>query len=668
MTLNTLHALAEAKGILPVYKDLRGNERWTNDESRRALLRAMGVEAATEGEARTALAAHFERENRQIVPREIAFEAGSGQAIPVKQPCEWWLSSESGEEISSGQAEVIVDLPPLKVGVYHLSLKSGQIEQNALVLASPAASPSVRRGTGQDRVWGVTAALYGLRSPRNLGLGDFSDLATFAKTLGKNGASFLGVNPLHNLGWSSPEVISPYSPSHRGFLNTAHIAFDAIAGLEANPEAIGLIAAARQMTDAGAKQVDYAEFAAVQRPLLLKLFDLFERATASQAKAGFEAFVQEGGEELHGLAAFETLAMQHGPDWHRWPGLLKDPSEVDIALLDPAMIKFHMWLQWVASEQLAKAGRENDLSLGLYLDLAVGPRRDGAEVWMAQDSVARGVSLGAPPDDLGPEGQNWQLAAFSPIQSAQTGYRNFRSVLRHTMQHAGVLRIDHILGFNRSFWIPDDGSPGAYVSQPFETLLALIAIEAHQQNCTIIGEDLGLVPEGFREKLSESGLYGYSVQQYEREGDGSFRSPDMLRPQSLACFATHDTPTLRGFCKGRDIDWWQKLGWIDGDKASQLRVERQADCTALTKGGQSPGPAIHERLAGSPAAMVAVQLDDILEVEDAQNLPGTIDEHPNWQRRCALAVDEIAAAPTFTNLAKLMEKSGRAHSDPDKED
>ena len=285
---------------------------------------------------------------------------------------------------------------------------------------------------------------------------------------------------------------------------------------------------------------------------------------------------------------------------------------------------------------------------------------------MGQDSVAKGVALGAPPDHLSPEGQNWQLTAFAPSLSAANGYRNFRTVLRHAMQGAAVLRIDHVLGLNRSFWIPDDGSPGAYVQQPFETLLALAGIEAHKANCVIVGEDLGLVPDGLREMLAARGLYGYSVLQYEKEGDGSFRDPAHLRGQSLACFATHDTPTLHGFCTGRDIDWWHKLGWIDQPKSDWLRGERLAEVAALVPEGQNPGTAIHSRLAHSSVAMAAVQLDDVLGEVEAQNLPGTIFEHPNWRRLCEVDITALAATPALTELEQMMRAAGRAHGPMDR--
>jgi 4-alpha-glucanotransferase len=237
------------------------------------------------------------------------------------------------------------------------------------------------------------------------------------------------------------------------------------------------------------------------------------------------------------------------------------------------------------------------------------------------------------------------------------------------MRYAGVLRIDHVLGLNRSFWIPDDGSPGGYIRQPFEALLAIVAIEAERANTVVIGEDLGLVPLGFREALAARGLYSYSVLQYEKDGEGHFRDPATLRDQSLACFGTHDTPTLKGFWKGRDIDWWRKLGWIDDAKAAENRQGRErekADLLALDGSDMQAGSSfgdvsthIHGLLAQSPAAMVSVQLDDVLGHCEAQNLPGTTDEHPNWRRRCKLPLESFEGDARFSRLGRQMEQSGR---------
>lgn len=667
MSTSVLHQLADAYGILPMFHDLGGHEHWTSDDTRRALLKAMRVDALSDADAAASLEAFKSEQANRLVPPEFVVTACQGASVPAFRPCEWRLTGEDGREIASGHAERHVELPALGVGVYQLEAVSGSYAQTAMIPVAPVKTPALASRVGQERIWGVTAPLYGLRSDRNLGLGDYADLKNLASLIGAAGAGFLGVNPIHNLGWSLTDIASPYSPSHRGFLNTIHIAADAVPGLEGNGKAGSLIETARAAVDRSAGLIDYQTVRSRQQPLMEALFGVFKAHAHEPARLRFEAFAGQGGEDLHLFAAFEALASRHGENWHNWPDALKDPYGLPDDACDPAETEFHIWLQWVATEQLNLISGASDLPLGLYLDLAVGARRDGAEAWMGQDGVAKGISLGAPPDHLSPGGQNWHLTAFAPSLCANNGYRSFRSVLRQTMRPAGVIRIDHVLGLNRSFWLPDDGSAGAYVQQPFETLLALAGIEAHQAGCVVVGEDLGLVPDGFRESLEERGIYGYSVLQYEKEWDGSFRDPSHLRAHSLACFATHDTPTLHGFCTGRDIDWWQRLAWIDDDTAARLRDERKTSVAALVPEGADPGQAIHDRLARSPAAMTSVQLDDILGEEEAQNLPGTTDEHPNWRRIYKTALEDLVEDPVLKKKADLMRNAGRAQIYPEGE-
>lgn len=241
-------------------------------------------------------------------------------------------------------------------------------------------------------------------------------------------------------------------------------------------------------------------------------------------------------------------------------------------------------------------------------------------------------------------------------------YAPLRRILAQIMRHAGLIRIDHVLGLNRSFWVPDDGSPGAYIQQPFDTLTALIRIEAARHGTLVIGEDLGLVPDGFRETMQGHGFYGYSVLQYEKD-HGGFREPGTPSPQVLSCFGTHDTPTLQGYAQGRDIDWWQQLGWINEDAANHERWQRGHDVATLKGDAHDIGTAVHGRLAHSPAAMVCVQLDDILETVEAQNLPGTVDEHQNWQRRYSVAVDDLTHHQKLSEVASVMAHANRCDAE-----
>ena len=647
--------LAKRAGILPSYVDMQSTKRMTSPETQRALLRAIGVDAATDAEVRGSLAELDAQATQRRFPTEVIIESAQQTVLNFGAGAAWHLRcDERAEEVASGNAVDAIVLPALNSGVYELSVRIGTATEMVRVIAAPRRLASVETLTGLPSLWGINIALFGLQSERNTGLGDYEDLAGVAKIAGTHGASFVGINPIHNMGFSDISI-SPYSPSHRGYLNTAHIALDAIPGLECSSRAAQLLAQEASPLNElqAATAVPYIPHKALHNRLLQSLFEVFKVEAPNLAQAQFRAFCENAGVQLETFARFETLSEKDEPDWRKW-------TDTDTQLPDPARMQFHSWLQWVADCQLHSVqhrAKAADLSLGLYLDLAVGPRRNGAESWCEQASIAQGVSIGAPPDHLSPEGQNWDLSAFSPRKLQQQNYRPFRRILAQIMRHAGVVRIDHVLGLNRSFLIPDDGSPGGYVTQPFDALIAIIKIEAERHNCAVIGEDLGLVPESFRETMKGHGFYGYSVLQYEKDQSGQFADPTKGRSQVLSCFATHDTPTIKGYETGTDIKWWQHLGWIDGDGAKTAREKRRTDVAALKK-LTAPAPnfsdSVHAILAGSSAKMVSVQLDDILGVSEAQNLPGTIGAHPNWRRKYEISVEQLAKFDGLKQLSANM--------------
>lgn len=646
---HTLSALADLCGIEPTYHDLQGIERPTSPETLRALLAANGFDISSHAAMAEALEDLRHRQSDRWFPEEIIVESGVSHPLNFGLGAEWHLCLDGEDAVQAeGAPADHITLPPLRAGVYVLTASASGRTETVTVLAAPRRLPSVADLTGQDRIWGLNLALYGLRSGRNAGLGDFTDLANMAEIAGQNGAGFLGINPLHNMGFSDQTAISPYSPSDRGFLNTAYIALDAVPGAVA-----GDLSGMKALRDSDT--VQYAAHKQAHTAALEVVYSRFRESAGDAASQSFESFKAARGDGLAGFARFEALSERHGADWRDWPDQQGMP--------DLARVEFHMWLQWVADTQLAEAqarAKGAGMSLGLYLDLAVGPRRDGGESWREQSAIAQGVSIGAPPDHLSPAGQNWNLAAFAPAQMKAQRYAPLRRVLAQTMRHAGIIRIDHVLGLNRSFWIPDDGSPGAYIRQPFDALLAVIKIEAERNNCAVIGEDLGLVPHGFRDTMRSHGFYGYSVLQYEKQPDGSFPRPEDSPHQVLSCFATHDTPTLRGYACGRDIDWWRDLDWIEPDTARDMKDRRLTDVAAYSGAGDFAAQ-IHRHLAASNAGLVAVQLDDMLNTIEAQNLPGTIDEHPNWRRKYLVPLEELPDTPGVQETARIMNEAGRGN-------
>ncbi|GAA6209669.1 4-alpha-glucanotransferase [Cognatishimia sp. WU-CL00825] len=645
---NELAALADLCGIMPSFYEANGTERVTSPETQRALLAANGVDVSSDDAIRQSLADMRHAIEDRWFPEEIILQSQQESPQNFGLGATWQLRVDGCDAVvAQGLPSDHITLPPLPSGVYELTATASGRTEIVTVLVAPERLPSIQSLTDSDRLWGINFALYGLRSKRNAGLGDFVDLGDFAEITAKQGVAFLGINPLHNMGFDDHIAISPYSPSHRGFLNTSYIALDTIPGVAATDRAD--FETLRQSST-----VAYQAHKTAHNQKLSEAYKIFQATAPQSLKSDFAEFQAAAPQDLLEFAGFEATSALYGPDWRKWP----DAPEA----IDPEHLEFHLWLQWVAEIQLFEVqarARAAGMPLGLYLDLAVGPRRDGAESRCESDVIATGVSIGAPPDHLSPEGQNWQLAAFSPRKLKAQRYTAFRRILAQTMRYAGVIRIDHVLGLNRSFWIPDDGSPGAYIRQPFESLLAIIKIEAERHNCVVIGEDLGLVPEGFRETMRHHGFYGYSVMQYEKNDHGGFRDTQNGPTQVLSCFATHDTPTVAGFQNARDIDWWQELAWIDEGTAQNMRAQRSHEVASL-------GPAadfaftVHGLLADSNAGLVAVQFDDILSEVEAQNLPGTIDEHPNWRRKYSLSLEDMPGDDRLVSLANLMRNAGRA--------
>ena len=562
-----------------------------------------------------------------------------------------------------------------------------------MVIASPPHAPSVADIVGSTRIWGVWTSLYGQRSERNAGVGDFEDLARIAEELAGSGAAFAGVNPVHSRGIAETGI-SPYAPSSRTALDAGHIAFDKIPEFAVSPCARELSDSAGSMMSQArdATAIDYVQHKKMTIEILRALFETFEIDADSTRRSEFEiwrsgrsgASPAPGSSSASRQACFEALSECFGSDWRSWPEpyrTFESDAVRDFITGNARAIRFFEWCEWIAESQLSAAqarATAAGMPVGLYLDIAVGVRPGGAETWATPDVFAKGVSLGAPPDLLNAQGQAWNLAGFSPFGLKENEYRPFREMLRNTMAHAGMVRIDHIIGLRRSFWLPENGAPGGYVSFPSEILMALVRIEAQRANCLVVGEDLGTVPEGLRENMEDSGLYGCSIMAFERSHDG-FLPPGQYRRQSLASFGTHDLPPLAGWWQGEDIETRSSLGHLAGEAIDRAWSERHRDrvgfCRRLAEAGLLPDgidpeappdrldealrDAMHAILAGSAADLVALGLDDIFGLIDQQNVPGTVDEAPNWRRRAPVTIEELADTPELKRAASIMNTGRR---------
>ena len=671
--------LSAAMGILPRWHDLAGVEQTTGPDTQRALLAAMGVPAATDFETRTSLAELRARRAARRIPEEIVVSTGAESRIPLRHGADWQLELDAGGTLEGcDEGEIALTLP---AGIHRLSVG----EETCLVIAAPERAPALGAVAERGKTWGFSAALYGLRSERNLGIGDYRDLADAAGQMARLGADFIGINPVHARG-AAGGGFSPYSPSCRSALEPRHIAPDSVPGFERCARARRVLEdhAADPKAAKGVGLLDYQAHERRQREVLEALFRSTIEAEGPEA-ADLAAWRKGAGRELEWFALFEALACVHGPDWRTWPGALRDLQSPDLrrfASENARALRWHAWLQWLAGRQLAQAqaaATSAGMAIGLYLDVAVGVRPGGAEVWSAPACFARDASLGAPPDAFSPDGQNWNLSPFNPRGLRAAAYRPFVRMLRTAMAHAGMIRIDHVLGLKRGFWVPESGAPGGYVGYPLETLLALVRIEAAQADCIVVGEDLGSVPQGLRPRLAESGLLGSVVMQFEKDGR-SFRAPRRYRPATLASTGTHDTPTLKGWWSGRDIELRHRLGRTTAkERAAALAAraaERGALCRLLVEEGQAPpgldpgAPphdadeatvvAVHALLADAASALLAVSLDDALGVVEQQNLPGTVDEHPNWRRRYPVEVGALSQDPGLAAIARVV-ASTRGH-------
>ncbi|MEO0653733.1 MAG: 4-alpha-glucanotransferase [Pseudomonadota bacterium] len=612
-------ALARALGIIDTYTDVTGQRRDIGDATRDALLAAMGVDPDAPGAVADALASI--RRPRAVRPYLMCTP---GQVPDLTISEAWCLTYESGATEEGRGA-----LPALDIGIH--AVEAGG--DRCWLLVAPPALPLPPRG------WGVTLPLYGLRGPGRGGVGDYRDLAVAAQALGRAGAGFVGINPVHAGFSSDPAAISPYSPSHRRRLSTQHVAFD-------GADAIG-----------PAALVDYRASAEARAQAAAAAF------ASAKHETDFARWRAQEGDSLTRFATYEALAEGHGAHWCDWPAALQDPAGQDVrqfAATHSERVTFHAWMQFRAETQLAAAAtaaRASGMAHGLYLDLAVGTHPYGAETWSEPGTFAFGVSLGAPPDAFAADGQRWNLAPFNPRALIDQGFAALAATLRCQLRHARLLRIDHILGFERAFWVPDSGAPGGYVRMPRDAMLAVARIEAARAGVTIVGEDLGNIPDGLREALGAAGILGCRVAMFE-----GGRAAKDYPAGVLASFGTHDLPTWQGWRAGADIDLRATLGTIDASAKAEAHAARANDVARMDAAmGAASGDvdALHAYLAATPARLVALQIEDILGVAAQPNLPGTIDEYPNWRHPLPVGVEDLTDDPRIARAAAIMAAAGR---------
>jgi 4-alpha-glucanotransferase len=608
------------------------------------------------------------------------------ELIEARSSATMSLVMESGErrDIRPEQIGDRLTLPGIAEPGYHALCLD---DRPVTVAVAPKHCFSAQNVAEGQRLWGVAVQLYGLREMGDGGIGNTAGLSAFAARAAKYGADAIALSPTHAMFGANPARHSPYAPSSRLFLNPLHADLRAVFGDDRVAAVAGELGLAETLsTLEAADLIDWPKCAAAKLAILRRLCattEAFGGGDLGSHGRTLADFRRQGGELLEEHALFETLqAARLAADpnrwsWRQWQREWRDPRGAKVrtfAAANAREIAFQIFLQWIADLSLATAQARAcgaGMRIGLIADLAVGMDADGSHAWSRQGDVLVGLSVGAPPDLFNPLGQAWGLTTFSPWALIAHGFAPFIATLRAALRNAGGVRIDHVMGLRRLWLVPDGAQPteGAYLAYPLDDLVRLIKLESFRHRAIVIGEDLGTVPEGFRQTLSDAGIAGLRVLWFERNGK-DFRPAEAWPPDAVAMTSTHDLPTVAGWWCGADLDLRAKLRLLgpDGDAAAQKR-RRARDRTRLWAAFRKAGVAAHPRapkdtaaavdaavrfVAATPAQLALVPLEDMLGLADQPNLPGTVDEHPNWRRRYAGEARTMFETPHVQRRAKFL--------------
>jgi len=578
--------------------------------------------------------------------------------------------SADHRETSTYDTRRIAIAPAQPLGTHRLALSvDAYARETVHVVVVPE-----RAFAAQGRTWGIALQIYTLRSARNDGIGDYADLRAVCRLLGERGASYAGINPLHATFRDDPESASPYAASSRRWLNWLYIALDDVP--EANDARVRAILADGAHRDLlarlrAAEHVDYAGVAAAKDEVLRACFGALDGD--EKRRHAFAAWCEAQGEPLLRFAVFEALVARFGRELAEWPRTLRTPASPDIALFAAAedtVVRYAMYLQWLAAEQLdAVAADAARCGVQLYRDLAVGVDANSADVWADSEAYVEDVSVGAPPDLLNALGQDWGLPPLDPRGLAREGYAELLALVQSNCHAAGALRIDHAFSLARLYWIPRGADPrsGTYVEYPLDDVRGIVALASVRERCVIVGEDLGTVPEGFREKMAATGILSYRIVFFERRPDCTFVPPEEYPALALAASGTHDLPTIPAWLRGEDVDLRDRLQMLEMPHAQERAArdrERALFLDTLVAHGDLAGAerdddaavmiAANRYLAATPCAIVMAQLDDVLIERAPVNVPGTSTQYPNWRRKLATDVDALASDDRLRRLCTIL--------------
>lgn len=723
-----LDHLASQCGIASDFTDAWGKEAHISKDTQKQLLKAMGYDLDDEAALMTQLESEaIEQWQQALNPvYVVTMHTTKGQnkqssyrltmRCPISDAAathRFNIITESGEKHKVTFAAVDhqlvavqeidgvewhqyeINLPlNLPIGYHQIQLYAGRVKlgQSRLIIAPTKCymPTSVNKG---NKLWGLSVQLYCIKSQRNWGIGDFTDLTYLIDKAAELGADFIGLNPIHALFPADPDVCSPYGPNSRQWLNYLYIDVEQLPAYSDNSvqdwlAQQGLAKKLQSLRDA--EWVDYAAVAELKLAALQQVFKAFQAKYLnknSRQRSAFETFIEDGGKGLKALAVFETLQMslksQGKPywGWQAFPVEYQDansPKVKAFAKRHANDVLFYSFLQWQAKvqfEAVSKKAMQCGMKIGLYRDLAVGVSDGSAETWSNPELYCSQISVGAPPDVLGPQGQKWGLPPMNPATLVEQQYQSIIDLFKSNMQASGALRIDHVMGLLRLWWVHNESNAkqGGYVYYPIDDLLAILALESHRNKALVIGEDLGTVPEEIREKLQTAGVYSYRVFFFEQSEDGGFYSPSHYPVQSMATLTTHDMPTLSGFWHCDDLVLGKELGlYPDADVLSSLYETRHHDKQRILDSlhghhiisdeisrdvnfvgmGKTLNYAMQQHMASGSSALLSLQLEDWLEMEKPVNVPGTFMEYPNWRRKLSQNLEDIFSCQDIIELAQ----------------
>jgi 4-alpha-glucanotransferase len=709
---------AELLGVQSVYWDIWGQEHRPEPAIQRAILSALALPTGSVAELDNAIRQHVLTARLAYLPPAVV-TSPDDPFVPLcvphpyaaAEPNEWQFTLEDGSALSGRYVPESIDtisfesaefdavklrLPAaVPYGYHRLTLTYAGRQATTHLIHCPASAPAL---PAAQRLSGIAISLYGLRSERNWGVGDTTDLEGFVTWAHEHaGAAFVALNPLHAIANRLPYNASPYLPNCTFYRNFLYIDVERVPGFAASPACQARFQRCAPLIES-LRKAPFVQYEAIAKLKLRFLKQLYREFRLQADQAEFQTYVTAEGDLLRRYALYcaldETLHKRN-PDvwiWPQWPAELQEPDSPAVqafAAAHPRLIEFYSWLAWTVDCQLARVqqhAKAIGMPIGLYHDLALATDSCGSDLWAHRPFYIQGCRVGAPPDGFSPQGQDWGFPPPNALRHQQDGFRQFAAAIRNNCRHGGALRMDHVMRFFRLYWIPADrdATGGTYVQEHWQQLLRVIALEAHRAGVIVIGEDLGTVEDYVRQALAQFHILSYRLLYFERHPDGAFKAPADYPPLAIVSSTTHDLPTLAGFWTGRDIESRRAASLVDERGYRAQWTSREQDKQHLLNVLHRlqllpPGYPDHIRhvpelsgelhnaiigfLAATPSQLLVLNQEDLTKETEQQNLPGATWQYPNWQRKMRYTIEELYADPRVHDFTRMyrawLERTGR---------